>query len=61
MKLDHFLDHELRKETMDVVILDEQGNDITTNLSGEQYNKCEIIHVKYELIARVVVKTKNMK
>ena len=53
MRLEKFLDHELRKDTMDVVILDEQGNDITKELSEDVYNECEVINVRYYMVACV--------
>ena len=53
MKLEKYLDHELRKDTMDVVIQDEAGNDISSTVSSNDYAKLEVLNVRYELIAFV--------
>jgi hypothetical protein len=46
----------LRKDTMDVIILDEHGNDISNELQGDLYNVCEVISAKYETIVTIKVK-----
>ena len=56
MKLEQFLDHELRKDTMDVVIQDEAGNDISSTLCSNDYAKLEVLSVKYEMIAIIKIK-----
>ena len=58
MTLEKYLDNELRKDTMDVVILDEQGNWISNTLPGDSYNQCKIISISYEVIAMIKVKQK---
>ena len=59
MKLEQFLDHELRKETMDVVILDVKKNNISSIVSNNDYAKLEVLNVRYELIAFVTTNTER--
>ena len=55
-KLEQLLDHELRKDTMDVVFVDEQGNNISNELHCDLYSKSEVLSVKYEMIAIIKIK-----
>jgi hypothetical protein len=55
MKLEQYLDQMLRKDTMDVVILDTQGKDISNILPGKNYAFCEVTDVSYQLIALIKV------
>ena len=43
--LEEFLDHHMDKDVHDVIIVDEQGNDITSDVPGETYEMVEIIQV----------------
>ncbi len=44
------------KDVHDVIIIDEQGNDITSEVPGESYQINEILEVSYFKVARVKIK-----
>ena len=56
MTLEEFIDHHMDKDVHDVIIIDEQGNDITSELPGETYQMVKIIEVSYSKVARVKIK-----
>jgi len=56
MNLEEFLDFNLEKDTADVVILDEDGKEISADLPGHDYIRCQVIDVRYEKVARIKVK-----
>jgi len=56
MTLEKYLDNELRKDTSDVIIIDESGNEITKVLPGDTYDLVDVIDVTYEMVARIKIK-----
>lgn len=55
MILEKFLDTMLKKETSDVVFVNEDGDEITDQLNGE-YDKYDVIEATYILVARIKIK-----
>lgn len=56
MTLEEFLDHHMDKDVHDVIIVDEQGNEITNKLNEKAYNQAVIISFIYERIIRIKVR-----
>jgi len=53
MTLEEFLDHHMDKDVHDVIIVDEQGNEITLDIPEESYQMLEVIVTTYLKVARV--------
>lgn len=56
MTLEEFLDHHMDKDVHDLIIVDEHGNAIISDLPGKAYQMVEIINASYIKIARLKIK-----
>lgn len=56
MTLEEFLDHHMHKDVHDVIIVDQQGNEITLELPGTAYQMIEVIEATYLKVAHVKIK-----
>ncbi|HOI85719.1 MAG TPA: hypothetical protein PLP48_06525 [Acholeplasmataceae bacterium] len=55
MNLEEFLDHHMDKDVHDVILVDDLGKDITSEIPGAKYNTLEIGEVQYQKYAVVKI------